>query len=100
MPSRGAAVADAVAFYTALGKVARVLKKEIQGFVVNRLQRAIMREACYLVQQGVVSVADLDVASLPVPELGRDPEGVGQVGEHRVGQRHDGNPNASRGAGS
>ena len=36
------AVEDAVAFYAALGKVPRVLKKEIQGFVANRLQRAIM----------------------------------------------------------
>ena len=54
------AVEDAVAFYAALGKVPRVLKKEIQGFVANRLQRAIMREACYLVQQGVCSVDELD----------------------------------------
>ena len=54
------AVEDAVAFYTALGKVPRVLKKEIQGFVANRLQRAIMREACYLVQQGVCTVDELD----------------------------------------
>jgi len=55
-----AATADAVAFYEALGKVPRVLKKEIQGFVANRLQRAIMREACYLVQEGVVTVDELD----------------------------------------
>jgi ketoreductase RED1 len=54
------AIADAVAFYAALGKVPRVLKKEIQGFVANRLQRAIMREACYLVQQGVCTVDELD----------------------------------------
>ena len=58
--TEAAAVADAVAFYTALGKVARVLKKEIQGFVVNRLQRAIMRESCYLVQEGVCTVDELD----------------------------------------
>ena len=38
----------------------RVLKKEIQGFVANRLQRAIMREACYLVQEGVVAIDELD----------------------------------------
>ncbi|WP_179402786.1 3-hydroxyacyl-CoA dehydrogenase NAD-binding domain-containing protein [Burkholderia guangdongensis] len=54
------AIADAVAFYEALGKVARVLKKEIRGFVANRLQRAIMHEACYLVQEGVVTVDELD----------------------------------------
>jgi len=54
------AVEEAVAFYEALSKVPRVLKKEIQGFVANRLQRAIMREACYLVQEGVVTVDELD----------------------------------------
>jgi ketoreductase RED1 len=54
------AVAEAVAFYEALGKVPRVLKKEIQGFVANRLQRSIMREACYLVQEGVVNIDELD----------------------------------------
>jgi len=54
------AIDDAFAFYEALGKVPRVLKKEIQGFVANRLQRAIMREACYLVQEGVVSIDELD----------------------------------------
>ncbi|MFT3816098.1 MAG: 3-hydroxyacyl-CoA dehydrogenase NAD-binding domain-containing protein [Rubrivivax sp.] len=55
-----AAVAEAVAFYEALGKAPRVLRKEIAGFVANRLQRAIFREACYLVQQGVVTVEELD----------------------------------------
>ena len=54
------AVKQAVAFYEALGKVPRVLRKEIQGFVANRLQRAIFRESCYLVQQGVVSIDELD----------------------------------------
>ena len=49
-----------MAFYAALGKVPRVLRKEIQGFVANRLQRAIFRECCYLVQQGVCSVDELD----------------------------------------
>src|SRR5215471_14935593 len=32
------AVEEAVAFYEALGKVARTLRKEIRGFVANRLQ--------------------------------------------------------------
>lgn len=54
------AVRDAVAFYKALGKVPRVLRKEIQGFVANRLQRAIFRECCHLVLQGVVTVDELD----------------------------------------
>src|SRR6476646_3421585 len=54
------AVADAVAFYKAVGKVPRVLRKEIQGFVANRLQRAIFRECCHLVREGVVTVDELD----------------------------------------
>jgi ketoreductase RED1 len=55
-----AAVAEAVAFFASLGKTPRVLHKEIGGFVANRLQRAIFRESCYLVLEGVVDVAELD----------------------------------------
>jgi ketoreductase RED1 len=54
------AVDEAVAFYAALGKVPRVVRKEMPGFVANRLQRAIFRECCYLVIQGVVKVDELD----------------------------------------
>jgi ketoreductase RED1 len=54
------AVKDAVALYKALDKVPRVLRKEIQGFVANRLQRAIFRECCHLVLEGVVTVDELD----------------------------------------
>ena len=54
------AVDDAVAFYEALGKRPRVLRKEIRGFVANRLQGVIMREACYLVKEGVVTIEELD----------------------------------------
>src|SRR5712691_12339099 len=53
------AVDDAVAFYAALGKVPRVVHKEMPGFVANRLQRAIFRECCHLVIQGVVKVDEL-----------------------------------------
>jgi ketoreductase RED1 len=54
------ATADAVAFYAALGKVPCVLNKEIRGFVANRLQGVIFREACYLVKEGVVTIEELD----------------------------------------
>lgn len=37
-----------------------VLKKEIPGFVGNRLAFALLKEACFLVGEGVVSAADLD----------------------------------------
>ena len=55
------AVVDlAVAFYTSLGKRPLVLGREIPGFVANRLQAALFREAVYLVSQGVVSEQELD----------------------------------------
>ena len=54
------AVADALAFYTAIGKTPQVLHKEIGGFVANRLQAAIFRECVSLVAQGVVTVGELD----------------------------------------
>ncbi|MGU3292441.1 3-hydroxyacyl-CoA dehydrogenase NAD-binding domain-containing protein [Williamsia sp. M5A3_1d] len=50
----------AVALYRELRREPVVIAKELPGFVANRLQGAISREARYLVQQGVVSPADLD----------------------------------------
>jgi ketoreductase RED1 len=37
-----------------------VLSREIPGFVANRLQAALFREAVYLVAQGVVTEQELD----------------------------------------
>ncbi|MCS0602248.1 3-hydroxyacyl-CoA dehydrogenase NAD-binding domain-containing protein [Streptomyces sp. LP11] len=47
-------------FYTALGKKPQVLRKEMPGFVANRLQSAMFRECVYLVAQGVVTEQELD----------------------------------------
>jgi ketoreductase RED1 len=54
------AVDLAVAFYTSVGKRPQVLGREIPGFVANRLQAALFREAVYLVSQGIVSEQALD----------------------------------------
>ncbi|WP_037675115.1 3-hydroxyacyl-CoA dehydrogenase NAD-binding domain-containing protein [Streptomyces griseus] len=54
------AVRDAVDFYTSVGRSPVVERKEIPGFVGNRLQNALSREAVYLVQEGVVTPEDLD----------------------------------------
>jgi ketoreductase RED1 len=54
------AVALAVEFYTAVGKHPIVIRKEIPGFVANRLQAAMFRECVYLVSQGVVEEDALD----------------------------------------
>ncbi|MFI6167459.1 3-hydroxyacyl-CoA dehydrogenase NAD-binding domain-containing protein [Nocardia sp. NPDC051052] len=53
-------VTRAVALYTELDRVPVVIRKELPGFVANRLQKVLSSEATYLVQSGVVSVADLD----------------------------------------
>ncbi|MFD4366966.1 3-hydroxyacyl-CoA dehydrogenase NAD-binding domain-containing protein [Rhodococcus sp. NPDC058521] len=54
------AVDRAVELYEALGRVPVVIRKELPGFVANRLQMALSREARYLVEQGVVSAEQLD----------------------------------------
>lgn len=45
-----------------IGKSPILLKKEISGFVANRLQTALMREAFYLLKEGVASAEDIDTA--------------------------------------
>jgi len=49
-------------FYTALGKRAIRLHKEVPGHVANRLQSALSREVYHLVAEGVVTAADADTA--------------------------------------
>jgi len=44
------------------GKKPVVLSAFVRGFLINRLQTALVREGLYLVSQGVVSPADLDTA--------------------------------------
>lgn len=58
--SNASMVARVITFYRGVGKVALELKKEIPGFVANRLQAAIFRECMYLVREEVVSMRDLD----------------------------------------
>ncbi|WAC54548.1 3-hydroxyacyl-CoA dehydrogenase NAD-binding domain-containing protein [Gordonia sp. SL306] len=52
-----------------LGKAPIRLRRELPGHVVNRLQAALWREAYYLVEQGVVSVTDIDQAVANGPGL-------------------------------
>jgi len=56
------AIQQAMAFYTSIGKRAILLRKEVPGHVANRLQAALYREVLYLIEQGVLSVADADDA--------------------------------------
>lgn len=45
-----------------IGKSPVVLQKEITGFIVNRIQVAMLREAFYLIEEGVASPEDIDIA--------------------------------------
>lgn len=50
------------AFSRATGKTPVVLKKEIDGFIANRVLRAIDAETIYLVEEGVATPEDIDTA--------------------------------------
>jgi 3-hydroxyacyl-CoA dehydrogenase len=57
-----ATIERAMAFYAGVGKKPVRLYKSLPGHVANRFQAALYKEVLYLVQQGVLSVADADVA--------------------------------------
>lgn len=45
-----------------IGKTPVLMEREAPGFIVNRLQMALMREALYMVEQGYASVEAIDTA--------------------------------------
>ena len=49
-----------LALYVALGKQPVIVRKEALGFIGNRLQFALIREALSLVESGVATPADID----------------------------------------
>jgi carnitine 3-dehydrogenase len=55
-------VAWAAAFYRAAGKYALALERELPGFIANRLQDAMWREALHMVAAGEATVAQIDAA--------------------------------------
>ena len=52
----------AKAFAAQTGKTPIILRKEIPGFVANRINAAVTYEALDLLQKGVASVEDIDTA--------------------------------------
>ena len=50
----------ALAVYNEVGQVPIVVRRELDGFILNRLQGALLSEAMRLVGEGYVSAADLD----------------------------------------
>lgn len=62
-PATSASVTNRVCrLLTSVGKMPIVLRKEIRGFIVNRIQAAMVREALFLLDQGVTTPEELDRA--------------------------------------
>lgn len=80
---------------TKLGKVAVIVKKEVPGYIGNRLAAALWREAIDLVETGVATVEDVDKALYAGPgirwafmgqhliyQLGGGRDGIGHFIDH------------------
>lgn len=63
------AVDWASAFYTAAGKSVITMERELPGFIANRLQEALWREALHMVAAGEATVADIDASITEGPGL-------------------------------
>jgi 3-hydroxyacyl-CoA dehydrogenase len=48
------------ALHEKIGQVPIIVKKEVEGFILNRLQAALLRESWRLVDEGYVTVDDVD----------------------------------------
>lgn len=57
-----AVIERARVLYASVGQVPIIVQREIQGFIVNRLQGALLAEAFRLVEDGYVSGGDIDKA--------------------------------------
>jgi len=53
-------VAQTMAFWKSRDRNPTLIKKEVPGFVANRLAYALWKEATYLVSEGVIELEDLD----------------------------------------
>lgn len=51
---------NCIEFFDAIDMIPVVVKKDVPGFVLNRLQAALMSEAIALVEEGVMSPAEID----------------------------------------
>ncbi|MFD4301758.1 3-hydroxyacyl-CoA dehydrogenase NAD-binding domain-containing protein [Streptomyces albidoflavus] len=64
-----AAVVWAARFYEAAGKSVITMNNEVPGFIANRLQEALWREALHMVANGEATVRDIDLSITEGPGL-------------------------------
>lgn len=58
-----AAFQRAAALVRASGKLPLLLREPVPGLLINRLQHAILHEAYHLIERGIVTAADVDLAA-------------------------------------
>jgi len=63
------AVEHAAAFYRRVGKTVITMDREVPGFIANRLQEALWREALHMVDHGEATVEQIDTAITAGPGL-------------------------------
>ena len=63
------AIERTMSFYASIGKKPIRLRKALPGHAANRLQAALYKEMLYLIQQGVLSAVDADIAVCYGPGL-------------------------------
>ena len=56
-------------FYQSLGMIPLILKKEVEGYLSDRLQEALWRESLHIINNDLASTDDLDKAILNGPGL-------------------------------
>ncbi|QWQ45105.1 L-carnitine dehydrogenase [Streptomyces sp. YPW6] len=64
-----AAVTWAARFYEVAGKSVITMDREVPGFIANRLQEALWREALHMVANGEATVAEIDASITEGPGL-------------------------------
>ena len=62
-------IEEAKAFYESIGKVALICRKEVSGYIVNRVNWAVTKEARQTVENGLCSVEDMDKAIMYGPGM-------------------------------
>ncbi|MFD7921103.1 3-hydroxyacyl-CoA dehydrogenase NAD-binding domain-containing protein [Streptomyces sp. NPDC059740] len=67
--TRAEAVAWTSRFYEVAGKSVITMDREVPGFIANRLQEALWREALHMVAAGEASVEDIDASITEGPGL-------------------------------
>jgi len=65
-----------------IGKQPVVIKKEVPGFVANRIQGAIMREALNLLARGIANVEEIDLAIKAGPGFRLASMGIFEIADH------------------